>query len=40
MTTRHLRALVLGYHSVSEDWDNSVAVRPAALRDQLERILG
>ncbi len=29
-------ALVLGYHTVSTTWDNSVAVRPDDLRAQLE----
>lgn len=33
------RALVLGYHTVSETWENSVAVRPQALRQQLETTL-
>ena len=31
--------MVLGYHSVSPTWDNSVAVRPDALRAQLDLLL-
>jgi len=31
--------VVLGYHSVSPTWDNSVAVRPDALRAQLDLLL-
>lgn len=33
------RSIVLGYHSVSETWDNSVAVRPEGLRAQLALLL-
>lgn len=31
--------LVLGYHAVSGDWDDALAVRPAALREQVADVL-
>src|SRR5215207_6835426 len=39
LTDSPLRALVLCYHSVSDDWEHQLAVRPRAFERQLASLL-